>query len=98
MFCPVIMVYFFHELTIQRGEGTIKEVIKCFFQSLVILNKHLFSDNAFHILSLNFPPVQCFTSLGVWGDQKTIWGQFGAEGSCHLAGGGQKIQHGHMQK
>ena len=33
MFCPVIMVYFFHELTIQRGEGTIKEVIKCYFQS-----------------------------------------------------------------
>ena len=33
MFCPVIMVYFFHELTIQRGEGSIKEVIKCYFQS-----------------------------------------------------------------
>ena len=27
------MVYFFHELTIQMGEGTIKEVIKCYFQS-----------------------------------------------------------------
>ena len=27
------MVYFFHELSIQRGEGTIKEVIKCYFQS-----------------------------------------------------------------
>ena len=31
--CPVIMVYIFHELTIQRGEGTLKEVIKCYFQS-----------------------------------------------------------------
>ena len=29
----IIMVYFFNELTIRRGEGTIKEVIKCHFQS-----------------------------------------------------------------
>ena len=36
MFCPVIMVYFFHELTIQRGEGTIKEVIKCYFKAVLI--------------------------------------------------------------
>ena len=30
------MVYFFHELTIQRGEGTIIEVIKCYVQSCLI--------------------------------------------------------------
>ena len=33
MFCPIIMACFFHELTIHRGEGTFKEVIKCYFQS-----------------------------------------------------------------
>ena len=36
LFCPVIIVYFCHELTIQRGKGTIKAVIKCHFQNNLI--------------------------------------------------------------
>ena len=43
-FSTVIMVYFFHQLTIQRGGGTIKEVIKCHFQSC--LNSCRYAQNS----------------------------------------------------
>ena len=45
----------------------------------LLLTNSVIDINAFfriwYNISLNFPPVQCFTSLGVWGDQKTILGQ-----------------------